>query len=513
LILGAAGSGKTILLIDLARELLDRAQQDDAEPIPAIFLLSTWTDKKQPIAEWLAAELLIRYFIPLDISKSWINSGRVIALLDGLDEVAKPHREACLTAINTYVQAPGKCALVVCCRSADYFALHTRLLLHEAVEVKPLTEQQIDTYLSSAGEHLVSVRTALHADPELRDLARTPFFLSVMTFAYNNMPVERILTTKSNKTRREQLFEAYVQRALERRGTHRVYTPELTKRWLRYLARQMASHDLTEFHIERIQADWLSEDKRRFRYYLGVSIIIGLMFGVPSALYQARIDPLPKALFTGVLAAGIAMFLLWASDALEKIRPAEVVTWFWSWSETKAAIRNWAKEIAEQPTLGDRLGALLFTGILLLSGIVPLAWLGIQLTSSTSSGMLNEKDLLIPNEGIWRSARNSVLIFILSGFLFGSSVGFVAWAFDVRRPEFVALFLGLIFGSFSGLRAGGLACIQHALLRLHLVRAGHAPIRYARFLDYCAELILLRKVGGGYMFIHLLLQDYLAAKD
>lgn len=31
-----------------------------------------------------------------------------------------------------------------------------------------------------------------------------------------------------------------------------------------------------------------------------------------------------------------------------------------------------------------------------------------------------------------------------------------------------------------------------------------------RFLDYATERIFLRKVGGGYIFIHRLLQDYFA---
>jgi hypothetical protein len=32
------------------------------------------------------------------------------------------------------------------------------------------------------------------------------------------------------------------------------------------------------------------------------------------------------------------------------------------------------------------------------------------------------------------------------------------------------------------------------------------------FLDYAAERIFLRKVGGGYIFIHRLLQEYFAAR-
>lgn len=38
-------------------------------------------------------------------------------------------------------------------------------------------------------------------------------------------------------------------------------------------------------------------------------------------------------------------------------------------------------------------------------------------------------------------------------------------------------------------------------------------MRYVDFLDYAAERILLRKVGGGYMFIHRLLLKYFAELD
>jgi hypothetical protein len=44
----------------------------------------------------------------------------------------------------------------------------------------------------------------------------------------------------------------------------------------------------------------------------------------------------------------------------------------------------------------------------------------------------------------------------------------------------------------------GHACLQHVLIRGMLTRNGSAPWRYAAFLDYAAERVLLRKVGGGY---------------
>ncbi len=72
------------------------------------------------------------------------------------------------------------------------------------------------------------------------------------------------------------------------------------------------------------------------------------------------------------------------------------------------------------------------------------------------------------------------------------------------------LFLGCVFGLIFGLFGGGDAFIQHFALRWFLWRAGYLPWKYPRFLDYAVECILLRKVGGGYIFIHRLLLEYFA---
>ncbi len=72
---------------------------------------------------------------------------------------------------------------------------------------------------------------------------------------------------------------------------------------------------------------------------------------------------------------------------------------------------------------------------------------------------------------------------------------------------------GLGIGLVSWLLAGGDACIKHLVVRLLLWSTGSAPLNYPRFLDYAAERILLRKVGGGYIFIHRLLLDYFASLD
>jgi hypothetical protein len=84
------------------------------------------------------------------------------------------------------------------------------------------------------------------------------------------------------------------------------------------------------------------------------------------------------------------------------------------------------------------------------------------------------------------------------------------------EADFYALVGGLGVGLLGalgvGLGAGGEACLRHVVLRLWLVRDGSTPWNYVGFLNYAAERIQLRKVGGGYAFIHRMLLEHFAAR-
>lgn len=39
------------------------------------------------------------------------------------------------------------------------------------------------------------------------------------------------------------------------------------------------------------------------------------------------------------------------------------------------------------------------------------------------------------------------------------------------------------------------------------------PLNYVRYLDYCVDLVLLRRVVGGYMFVHRTVMEHIAALE
>jgi len=122
-----------------------------------------------------------------------------------------------------------------------------------------------------------------------------------------------------------------------------------------------------------------------------------------------------------------------------------------------------------------------------------------------------------PNQGIKMSGKNSLISFIvtllvgglISGLIYGiiRLMGGTPPAVPTLITEL--FFFGLI-GLIVGLNRGGSAVIKHYVLRLTLWLNGYAPFHLVNFLDQCARLILLKKVGGGYIFIHRMLLEYFA---
>jgi hypothetical protein len=106
---------------------------------------------------------------------------------------------------------------------------------------------------------------------------------------------------------------------------------------------------------------------------------------------------------------------------------------------------------------------------------------------------------------------------LIGGVILGLETGQVVRLIWGRDGLAYALIYGIVSGLLialvSGLYNGGRACIQHIILRVLLWQTKCIPWNYPRFLDYAAEQLLLRKVGGGYIFVHRLLLDYFSTLE
>lgn len=532
LILGEPGSGKTTTLLELARAAIERAEQDETRHIPVVFNLSSWAVKQAPLEGWLLDELRTKYQIPRRIARPWIEGDHLLLLLDGLDEVKADARDKCVAAINAY-REEHLVLLAVCSRTADYEALAARLHLRGAIGLRPLTPTQIDAYLAGAGTELRAVRATLQHDPVLQEMAQSPLMLSVMALAYRGLEVEELQMLATPETRRQHLFDTYVERMLQRRSKEQPYTETQSLHWLSWLAQQMTEQKQSMFFIEDLQPQWLPENENQSAYRLAVLIcgfIWGMTVGLGRALWMGPVSGLFKGFqsvsFFIVAGAGLENFfhslrkklIDWLFLGRGKVKLAELL--IWSWEKAFIGLK-WGLLIGVCVGATTTLILELFDNdptYRILTLIFYVTYWGI---SGTIIGMIiggittrKMSSKTSPNQGVHQSFKNALGGALIGGViqrllfveLFLMLIAFLTKTQFMGRLDYIPAF-GLAFGF---LFLGGGAVIFHYSLRIILARTRCAPWNYVRFLDYCAYRIFLRKVGGGYIFIHRLLQEYFA---
>lgn len=340
LLLGPPGSGKTTLLLELAQELLHRAENDPDQPFAIILNLSTWARTQPPLAQWLSEQCLSIYGISRQLSAAWIAREQVQFLLDGLDEMETSARTSCIKAINTYRQA-HLVPLVVCSRSQEYESQPARLILPGAVEIRPLETAQISRMLKQAGKSLADVRATLRTNTILRDLLTTPLMLNVVILTYRDKTAEELPQMGTSKDQQRQIFEKYVQCMLKRYQQSLTFSPKYLFNPLVWLARQMQQRHLTEFYLESLQADWLENDRALYAYLLtsqralGLTIglmgglLVGVVIGLISRLIFGTAGALIGGPLVGVMFGPVFGALGWRFGRTEEIHLIERFTWSW----------------------------------------------------------------------------------------------------------------------------------------------------------------------------------------
>lgn len=117
------------------------------------------------------------------------------------------------------------------------------------------------------------------------------------------------------------------------------------------------------------------------------------------------------------------------------------------------------------------------------------------------------------NEGIRSTGKNGLVFGLVAGLVFAFGVTFAGTVGGQIVGWSMGPIAGLAEGLGIGLLVGHAAYAKHFILRFFLSRQDNLPWNLVPFLDEAAERLLLRKVGGGYMFVHRLLRDYFISLD
>ncbi len=523
LILGEPGAGKTTMLLQLVTVLLARAEADETSPMPAVFSLASFdgTPSRWTSGWWMNWPTTTKYRASwaqpgsavLTSSPCWTGWMRSIPICDG--PAPRPSTPFAVSIRASRCWSPR--AII------DYQAIALRLNLDKAVILQPLNEEQIDQYLAKRGKRLAGLRASLKADATLRDLAQSPLMLSIMTLAYNRMPENIALELSNGQLSRDLLFDVYVERMARYRSGDGAYAPDDTVRWLTFLAQRLALQSRPTFFLEDIQPNWLPAEQSAAFGRWSRLVVFGLLAaaGVVSGLLALILFGWRSALVAvagGLLAAAVPVltgrFLVRARLSWNRVETVESLVWSWPWAG-----------------LGLALGALAGVLLALLLGAVDqgtaVPWLAL-VPVAAGVGQMVENALLRsdirlrtkPGQGVqlsWQNGRmvglavgGAVAVLSLVAAGVAQATGSVG-AFRAALPwiTWATLYLGV----GSGLAYGALAALQHRQLQRLLRESGSIPDDLPRFLDYAAERTLLRKVGGGYSYVHALLQDYFSTRQ
>lgn len=285
LILGQPGVGKTAMLLQLADELVKRANLDLTHPVPVLFSLSSWKNDTQNIKDWLVDQLKNKCKVRKDIAKQLVNNQKIIPLLDGLDELAAERQKNCVIKINDFIKDGWSNPLVICSRIEEYKHHKALLQMNNSLELHPFTQEQVYQYLQKTGNR--EFWDNINQNEQLNQLANIPFLLNIIVLSAKEIKIQTWQQLESFEERLSYLFEAYILTMFSRfyqdeKSKHKKQPKhEDTRYWLKWLACRLIEENATEFVIEKMQPNWLKNKFLNLIYNLVIWGVIGtIIYGL-----------------------------------------------------------------------------------------------------------------------------------------------------------------------------------------------------------------------------------------
>ena len=573
LILGSPGSGKTILLFQLAQELINQAESNNKSPIPLFFdsELEACQRSYLSIYQWMINQVFRKYGIPLKETKELFRNHKLVLLFDNLDWLSLSERRKFITDINNLLirfYSPPE-YIVLCCRTDEYDICHSLLRLSYAISLKPLSYKKINQYLEM--KNLGEVWKLVKDDKNIMELLETPLLLSMFSKMFEHqedkspgfsIEIWKKLYSDKKEEIYHYLFDGYAEKFIENKQ-HRY--------WLKILAMKLKQKGTQEFLIEKMQPElWLKEKILNRHYYwitylllnfLMFWYVLGILILVNPCIQcilfrQCSYSDIDLGLVVLSLDITVIATLLIVVICGSKIRPVETLKFPWgTLKETfqsigfiertvGAIISNLGVNLARinhdfLPKMEEKQThhstSFVNTNILitifnrLLIGVLgylvpptsPIRGIG-GVIRGLHGRDLEPHNRSFPNKGIYKSGLNAIFYAIIIGVI-SASCGFVLVALismsmkevfssDIRHVLILKIGVACgLLGALVGSIYAGFPCIQHFSLRLALYLHGYIPWNYAKFLDSCVKNGILQRVGSSYRFIHKLLHNYFVA--
>ena len=513
LILGKSGSGKTVIILKLALDLINEHKPNDKKLIPIILGLTTW-EPNQTIEEWLTKQLKFGYNLDESITLKWLKNentdNKLLLLLDGLNEL-EDNLEKCIDAIKNFRKKYKKTHLIICCRARNYENSKNKLKVN-TIYLNHLHKDEIKALFYSVGcEDFYFKQKDI-----LRENLNLPLHFKIIEETFLN-PDNKSIKLLDDYS----LLEDFIIHKLNSQKNSS-YTSIQTQTFLNWLAKKLTAQNKREFLIEKIQPSLLENIHQNWLYRISFGVSAGIIFGAISgmifSLFGSSQESIVTSQVTTGFVSGLVSVLIYGDVDEIRLFEAFQISWgklgeIWKnpiellFNELITAafvvsIYEYVKGYSPTPTAT--------TPILIISMLtVPIIAL---VTGIKNHDIENRK---IPNQGILYSAYDAIFINFITTvffiFIYILIAFYVPGSNKFEPPK--AIIFGLSFGLFFGFIFGGFALIQHFILRFILWCNGSIPWNYSQFLSNATKQGFMLQVGGRYRFIHDLVREHFANRN